>query len=151
MCRISPDDSLSRNHRQRLYPGRNKCRTSHAFDCKHFAAGKKLTQRQSAGALCKNCGAAKLPVEEIGKVYFYSPRPRDSLAGADTRGRCRTIAPMIPHLRGNLLAKRPDQAIVETHRDRYDVTITVPTFTEMPAAGGQSALHIHTHSWQDAL
>jgi hypothetical protein len=25
------------------------------FDCKHFASGKKLTQRQIGGALCKNC------------------------------------------------------------------------------------------------
>jgi len=90
-------------------------------------------------------------VEEIGKVYFYSPRPRDSLAGADTRGRCRTIARMIAHLRGTLLAKRPNQAIVETHGVGYDVTITVPTFTEMPAAGAEVALHIHTHVREDAL
>src|SRR4030088_171378 len=64
---------------------------------------------------------------------------------------CRTIAPMIAHLRGTLLAKRPNQAIVETHGVGYDVAISVPTFTEMPAAGAEVALHIHTHVREDAL
>lgn len=58
---------------------------------------------------------------------------------------------MIAHLRGTLLAKHPNQAIVETHGVGYDVTISVPTFTEMPAAGGEVALHIHTHVREDAL
>jgi Holliday junction DNA helicase RuvA len=50
-----------------------------------------------------------------------------------------------------LLAKRPNQAIVETHGVGYDVAISVPTFTEMPAAGAEVALHIHTHVREDAL
>src|SRR4029077_18549942 len=87
------------------------------------------------------------------KVYFYSPR------GADWRKKltrlslrlCRTIARMIAHLRGTLLAKRPNQAIVETHGVGYDVAISVPTFAEMPAAGAEVALHIHTHVREDAL
>ena len=58
---------------------------------------------------------------------------------------------MIAHLRGTLLAKRPNQAIVETHGVGYDVAISVPTFTEMPAAGADVALHIHTHVREDAL
>ncbi len=58
---------------------------------------------------------------------------------------------MIAHLRGTLLAKRPNQAIVETHGVGYDVAISVPTFTEMPAAGAEVALHIHTHVREDAL
>jgi Holliday junction DNA helicase RuvA len=58
---------------------------------------------------------------------------------------------MIAHLRGTLLAKRPNQAIVETHGVGYDVVISVPTFTEMPAAGAEVALHIHTHVREDAL
>jgi Holliday junction DNA helicase RuvA len=58
---------------------------------------------------------------------------------------------MIAHLRGTLLAKRPNQAIVETHGVGYDVAITVPTFTELPAAGTEVALHIHTHVREDAL
>jgi len=58
---------------------------------------------------------------------------------------------MIAHLRGTLLAKHPNQAIVETHGVGYDVAITVPTFSEMPAAGSEVALHIHTHVREDAL
>ncbi len=58
---------------------------------------------------------------------------------------------MIAHLRGTLLAKRPNQAIVETQGVGYDVAISVPTFTEMPAAGAEVALHIHTHVREDAL
>jgi Holliday junction DNA helicase RuvA len=62
-----------------------------------------------------------------------------------------TIAAMIAHLRGTLLAKHPNQAIVEVHGVGYDVAISVPTFTEMPAAGAEVALHIHTHVREDAL
>jgi holliday junction DNA helicase RuvA len=58
---------------------------------------------------------------------------------------------MIAHLRGTLLAKHPNQAIVETHGVGYDVVISVPTFSEMPAAGAEVALHIHTHVREDAL
>ena len=58
---------------------------------------------------------------------------------------------MIAHLRGTLLAKHPNQAIVETYGVGYDVTISVPTFSEMPAAGSEVALHIHTHVREDAL
>lgn len=64
---------------------------------------------------------------------------------------CRTIAPMIAHLRGTVLAKHPNQAIVETQGVGYEVTISVPTFSEMPAAGSEVALHIHTHVREDAL
>jgi holliday junction DNA helicase RuvA len=58
---------------------------------------------------------------------------------------------MIAHLRGTLLTKRPNQAIVEAHGVGYDVAISVPTFTEMPVAGAEVALHIHTHVREDAL
>ncbi|MGA9526631.1 MAG: Holliday junction branch migration protein RuvA [Terriglobales bacterium] len=58
---------------------------------------------------------------------------------------------MIAHLRGTLLVKHPNQAIVETHGVGYDVTISVPTFAEMPAAGSEVSLHIHTHVREDAL
>jgi len=58
---------------------------------------------------------------------------------------------MIAHLRGKLLAKNPNQAIVETHGVGYDVTISVPTFSELPATGNEVALHIHTHVREDAL
>ena len=58
---------------------------------------------------------------------------------------------MIAHLRGKLLAKHPNQAIVETAGVGYDVTISVPTFSDLPAVGGEVALHIHTHVREDAL
>jgi len=58
---------------------------------------------------------------------------------------------MIAYLRGTLLAKHPNQVIVETHGVGYEVAISVPTFTEMPDVGAEIALHIHTHVREDAL
>lgn len=58
---------------------------------------------------------------------------------------------MIAHLRGKLLAKRPNQVIVETTGVGYDVTITVPTFAELPQVGTEIALHIHTYVREDVL
>jgi Holliday junction DNA helicase RuvA len=58
---------------------------------------------------------------------------------------------MIAHLRGRLLSKHPNQAIVETGGVGYEVTITVPTFSALPAAGSEVALHVHTHVREDAL
>jgi holliday junction DNA helicase RuvA len=58
---------------------------------------------------------------------------------------------MIAHLRGRLIAKHPNQAIVEAAGVGYDVNITVPTFTELPSAGAEVALHIHTHVREDAI
>jgi holliday junction DNA helicase RuvA len=58
---------------------------------------------------------------------------------------------MIAHLRGKLLAKHPNQAIVETAGVGYDVTISVPTFSDLPETGSEVALHIHTHVREDAI
>jgi len=58
---------------------------------------------------------------------------------------------MIAHLRGKLLAKHPNQAIVETAGVGYDVTISVPTFSDLPASGNEVALHIHTHVREDVI
>jgi holliday junction DNA helicase RuvA len=58
---------------------------------------------------------------------------------------------MIAHLRGKLLAKHPNQAIVETGGVGYDVTISVPTFSDLPAIGGEVTLHIHTHVREDLI
>ena len=58
---------------------------------------------------------------------------------------------MIAYLRGKLIAKHPNQAIVETGGVGYDVSITVPTFTELPAVGSEVALHIHTHVREDVI
>src|SRR3989449_10603934 len=52
---------------------------------------------------------------------------------------------MIAHLRGTLLAKPPNQAVVETGGGGYDVTISVPTFSDLPRLGSNFVLHIHTH------
>jgi len=58
---------------------------------------------------------------------------------------------MIAHLRGKLLAKHPNQAIVETAGVGYDVTISIPTFSELTSVGSEVALHIHTHVREDQL
>ena len=58
---------------------------------------------------------------------------------------------MIAHLRGRLLVKHPNQAIVETGGVGYDVTISVPTFSGLPAAGSEVGLHIHTHVREDQI
>jgi len=58
---------------------------------------------------------------------------------------------MIAHLRGKLISKHPNQAIVEAAGVGYDVTITVPTFSDLPAMGAEVALHIHTHVREDAI
>ncbi len=58
---------------------------------------------------------------------------------------------MIAHLRGKLLAKHPNQAIVETAGVGYDVTISVPTFSDLPAVGDEVAVYIHTHVREDMI
>ena len=58
---------------------------------------------------------------------------------------------MIAHLRGRLISKQPNQAIVEAGGVGYDVVISIPTYTGLPNLGGEVALHIHTHVREDAL
>jgi Holliday junction DNA helicase RuvA len=58
---------------------------------------------------------------------------------------------MIAQLRGVLLEKHPNQAIVETGGVGYDVTIPVSTFTHLPDVGAEIRLRIHTHVREDAL
>jgi holliday junction DNA helicase RuvA len=58
---------------------------------------------------------------------------------------------MIAHLRGKLLEKHPNQAVVETGGVGYDVVISVPTFSELSSVGSEVALHIHTHVREDQL
>src|SRR5437764_5471951 len=55
------------------------------------------------------------------------------------------------HLRGTLLAKHPNQAVVETGGNGYDVTISRPTFSDLPGLGSNVALHIHTHVREDVI
>jgi Holliday junction DNA helicase RuvA len=58
---------------------------------------------------------------------------------------------MIAHLRGRLLVKHPNQVVVETGGVGYDVTISVPTFSDLPGIGGEVALHVHTHVREDVI
>src|SRR5256714_4059262 len=58
---------------------------------------------------------------------------------------------MIAHLRGKLIARHPNQVIVDAMGVGYDVTISVPTFSELPPAGSEVSLHIHTHVREDQI
>src|SRR6201985_2241713 len=58
---------------------------------------------------------------------------------------------MIAHLRGRLLSKTPNQAIVECGGVGYDVTISVTTFSALPSEGAEANLHIHTHVREDQI
>lgn len=58
---------------------------------------------------------------------------------------------MIAHLRGTLLAKSPQSVIVETGGVGYEVAISIPSFTALPAEGNEVSLLVHTHVREDAL
>ena len=51
---------------------------------------------------------------------------------------------MIAHLRGRLLSKTPGQAIVECGGVGYDVGISVPPFSALPAEGAEVSLFLNT-------
>ena len=58
---------------------------------------------------------------------------------------------MIAHLRGRLFAKQPGHAIVEAGGVGYDVTISIPTFSGLPAEGAEVSLHVYTQVREDIL
>ena len=58
---------------------------------------------------------------------------------------------MIAHLRGVLLAKSPNQVVVECAGVGYDVAISVATFSSLPAEGAETKLHIYTRVAEDQL
>jgi holliday junction DNA helicase RuvA len=58
---------------------------------------------------------------------------------------------MIAHLRGKLLAKRPNQIVIEASGVGYEVNIAVPTFSDLPATGSEVGLHIYTHVREDVI
>lgn len=58
---------------------------------------------------------------------------------------------MIAHLRGTLLEKRPNQAIVEAAGVGYDVTVPISTFSSLPAPGAEVRLRVYTHVREDAI
>jgi holliday junction DNA helicase RuvA len=58
---------------------------------------------------------------------------------------------MIATLRGTLIEKHPNQAIVEVGGVGYDVLIPVSTFSALPDPGAEVKLRIHTHVREDAF
>ena len=58
---------------------------------------------------------------------------------------------MIAHLRGTLLSKSPNQAVVECAGVGYDVAISVATFSALPGEGKEARLHIYTRVAEDQL
>lgn len=58
---------------------------------------------------------------------------------------------MIARLRGQLVEKQPNSAIVDVAGVGYALTIPVSTYSEIGEAGGEVSLHVHTHVREDAL
>lgn len=58
---------------------------------------------------------------------------------------------MIGHLRGKLLEKHPNQAIIDIAGVGYEVQIPISTYTALPDEGATVALRIYTHVREDAL
>jgi len=58
---------------------------------------------------------------------------------------------MIALLRGVLLEKHPNQAVVDVNGVGYDVTIPVSTYAHLPDTGAEVRLRVHTHVREDTL
>ncbi len=58
---------------------------------------------------------------------------------------------MIALLRGVLIEKHPNQAVVDVGGVGYDVTIPVSTYAHLPEAGAEVRLRVYTHVREDAL
>jgi Holliday junction DNA helicase RuvA len=58
---------------------------------------------------------------------------------------------MIAHLRGTLLEKKPNLALLDVGGVGYAVTIPVSTFSQLGHPGEQIALHTFTHVREDTL
>lgn len=58
---------------------------------------------------------------------------------------------MIALLRGTLVEKHPNQAILDVGGVGYDVTVPISTFSKLPQVGGETTLRIHTHVREDTL
>ena len=58
---------------------------------------------------------------------------------------------MIGHLRGIVLSKAPNHALIECAGVGYDVAISVATFSALPAEGAETRLHIYTRVAEDQL
>ena len=58
---------------------------------------------------------------------------------------------MIAHLRGIILVKQPNAAVVDVGGVGYALTIPVSTFSSLGNVGDEAALQVHTHVREDAL
>jgi Holliday junction DNA helicase RuvA len=58
---------------------------------------------------------------------------------------------MIAHLRGLLLSKAPNQAVLECAGVGYELAISVTTFSALAAEGAEASLHVHTHVREDQI
>jgi len=58
---------------------------------------------------------------------------------------------MIARLHGLLLAKHPNQAIVDVHGVGYELTIPISAYSSLPEIGSEVRFYVHTHVREDAL
>jgi holliday junction DNA helicase RuvA len=58
---------------------------------------------------------------------------------------------MIGSLRGNVLARRPDNVIIEVSGVGYQVNVPLNILANLPEEGKEVFLHIYTHVREDAL
>jgi len=58
---------------------------------------------------------------------------------------------MIAHLRGLLLSKTPNQAVLECAGVGYELAISVATFSALAGEGTEASLHVHTHVREDQI
>ena len=109
------------------------------------------------GYLCRSrvCGFSVPPPASEMSTHGETHRSRLSYTRplADLRRPYRELQYklMIALLRGVLVEKHPNQAVVDAGGVGYDVTIPISTFTHLPDAGTEVRLRIHTHVREDAL
>jgi len=58
---------------------------------------------------------------------------------------------VIGHLRGQLIAKKPNLVLLDVQGVGYEVHIPLTSFYELPSEGSDVSLRIHTHVREDAL
>jgi holliday junction DNA helicase RuvA len=58
---------------------------------------------------------------------------------------------MIAHLRGLLLSKAPNQAVIECAGVGYELAISVTTYSALANEGAEASLHVHTHVREDQI
>ncbi|HEY0565166.1 MAG TPA: Holliday junction branch migration protein RuvA [Terriglobales bacterium] len=58
---------------------------------------------------------------------------------------------MIAHISGTVLFKEAPYVVLEAQGVGYEVLVTVPTYSDLPDAGAQASLFIHTHVREDQL